>query len=175
MKQLSEAGRRRIKWLCYALLLLVFYILQTTPMLFQILGIKPVLVVPFAVCLSLFESERAAAVYGVFGGMLWDIAANKLFGFRAILLMCCCIAVALLVMYLMRNHLWNAILLVSAVMLVIQILDYLFFYLIWGYEHSWIILLKYTLPTMVYTAVVTIPIYYLMRSVAKRFNQTVRM
>lgn len=172
---MNQSKLQKLKWIVYTLLLLILYILQTTPLLFQVLGIKPVLLVPFVVCIALFESEAAAATYGILAGMLWDISANKVFGFRAILLMCCCISVALLVMYLMRNNLGNAVFFVFMVMTVIELLDFLFFYLIWNYDHNSIILLSYKLPIVIYTVIVTIPVYYGTKFVAGKFNDTLRM
>ncbi len=173
--KLNQAKLQKLKWIIYAVILLVLYILQTTPLLFQILGIKPVLLVPFAVCLSLFESEKAAAAYAIAAGLLWDISSNKLFGFRAILLMCCCISVTLLVMYLMRNKLINGLFFVLCVMLIIELLDYVFFYVIWGYSNHHLILLNYLLPTLIYTVIITIPMYFLVRKIAAKFNETLRM
>lgn len=166
---------RKLKWVVYALLLLLFYVLQTTPLLFQIRGIKPVLIVPYVICIALFENEAAAAAFGVAAGLLWDISGNTIFGYKAILLMCCCIAVSLLVMYLMRNNLLNALFFIFAIMLLEELLTFFLYYVLWGYENSYIILLKYTLPTICYTIIMMIPIYFVTKSVAKKFNETLRM
>lgn len=172
---MPETYKGKVKWVVYALLLLLFYVLQTTPLFLQILGIKPVLIVPFIVCLALFESEAAAAIFGIFGGLLWDLSSGRVFGFHAIILMCCCVCIALLVMYLMRNNLWNAIFFIFCVMLLEGALEYLFFYVIWSYENSQIVFLVYTLPTILYTTVTGVPIYYLMKKTATRFNKNLRV
>ncbi len=170
-----QSYKNKIKWVVYGLLLLVFYVLQTTPMLFQILGIKPVLITPLVVCIALFESEAASAAFGVVAGLFWDISSGKVFGFHAVILMCCCIAISLLIMYLMRNNLLNALFFVAMVMLLEGLLDYLFYYLIWSYDSSYIILLNYTLPTLIYTTIITIPVYFLVKAIAFRFNENPRV
>ena len=44
-----------VKYVTYSLLMLVLYVLQSTPQLFSIAGIKPILVFPFAVAVSTFD------------------------------------------------------------------------------------------------------------------------
>ena len=67
-----------LKWIVYIVTLLVLFIMQTTPGLFQIFGTRPILGLPFAVCLSMFETEKTAAVLGALAGGLWDISSGKL-------------------------------------------------------------------------------------------------
>lgn len=172
---MEQAKLRKFKWVVYTLLLLLFYVLQTTPLLFQIRGIKPVLIVPYVICIALFENEAAAAAFGVAGGLFWDISGNTAFGYKAIILMCCCIAVSLLVMYLMRNNLLNALFFVAVVMVIEELLTFFLYYFLWGYKNSYIILLKYTLPTICYTIIIVVPVYAVTKAVAKKFNKTLRM
>ncbi len=166
--------RAPVKWIIYAVVLLVLYSLQTAPGFLTIKTYEPNLVIPFAVCVALFENEVAAGVFGCIAGMLCDMDYHKLFGFNAIIVMCLCVVISFLVLYLMRTKLINAIFFVGALMLVDALLDYLFFYLIWSYENSYIILLRYILPAIPYTMVITIPIYFLIKAVATKFNETLR-
>ena len=53
------------KQLCYALLLFAAYVLQTTPGFLTFFGVKPVLLVPTAICIAVLE--------GVFPGALWAL------------------------------------------------------------------------------------------------------
>ena len=94
------------------------------------------------VYISMFEGELAGAVIGIVGGLFWDTAADKLLGFNAIIMMVICVSAALLVMYLVRVNVWNALLFVFAGALLQGLIDFFFYYLIWDYDYSYLILLK---------------------------------
>ena len=53
-----------LKWSSYVLLIIIAYVLQTTTSLFVIFGVKPLLLVPLAVCIAMFEGEFAGAIFG---------------------------------------------------------------------------------------------------------------
>ena len=52
-----------LKWSSYVLLIIIAYVLQTTTSLFVIFGVKPLLLVPLAVCIAMFEGEFAGAIF----------------------------------------------------------------------------------------------------------------
>ena len=49
---------RAAKYAAYAALMLFLYVLQTTPRLFSILGVRPNLVIPAAVCIAVLEGAK---------------------------------------------------------------------------------------------------------------------
>lgn len=53
------------KYALYVLLMVILYVLQTDPNLFAIAGVKPVLVLPFAVCIAMFDSQLAGGLFGL--------------------------------------------------------------------------------------------------------------
>ncbi|MFZ2539986.1 MAG: rod shape-determining protein MreD, partial [Oscillospiraceae bacterium] len=98
-----------IKWAIYSLLLLLLYTLQTTPHLFKLFGVKPVLILPLVVCISMYESVMSSAIFAMIAGLLWDISSDKLFGFNAIILLCCSVLISLVCIYYLRTKLINSI------------------------------------------------------------------
>ncbi len=172
---MKQAHKNVIKWIIYVVLLLLFYTLQTTPGLFQIMGVKPVLIVPFALCIAIFEGEWAGAFIGILTGLLWDVSSDRLFGYNGLIMMIACATVALLIMYLMRANWLNAALLCGGVMLAQQMLDFLFYYAMWGYAGVLQILLQVTLPTVVYTTLLSPLMFLLVRKIASKFNEVVRV
>lgn len=170
---LRKSTRQVMKWSIYALLLLACFCLQTMPASFSILGVKPVFLIPLAVCISLFENEIGSGIFGLCTGFLWDIAAGKLFGFFGMALLICCVCVTLLSMYFMRVHLANAFLFCGIVCLCCQIWDFFFYYLIWGYDHLYLILLR-ILGSCAYTLVFLAPIYFFVRFIAQKFDPAIR-
>ena len=63
------------KYALYVLLMVILYVLQTDPNLFAIAGVKPVLVLPFAVCIAMFDSQLAGGLFGLLAGILLNSGA----------------------------------------------------------------------------------------------------
>ena len=67
------------KYAAYSLVMLLLYVLQTDPNFFYIDYIKPVFVLPFAVCIAMFESQLVGGLFGLFAGVLCDASSSMLF------------------------------------------------------------------------------------------------
>ena len=171
--ELRKNKKTALKWSIYILLLLLFCGFQSAPGLFAVWGIKPVLVLPIAVAVALFEREALTGAFGLTAGFLWDLSAGKLFGFYGMMLMLLCVAVTLLSMYCIRVNLANFILCCLAVSLLCGIWNFLFYDLLWGYEGVWLFAWKMLLQT-VYTTALGVPVYLLVRKVTGKLSQTVR-
>ena len=165
MKQ--ETIKPILRWTAYSLLLLAFYALQTTPGLFVIFSVKPILIVSLAVCVSMFEGVLPSAMFGMAAGLLWDISSDKLFGFNALILMLCCMFISLLCIYYLHTKLLNSLLFCTVTLLMQGLLDYVFYYAVWNFDNAWVILVSNILPTAVYTvaatALVFLPVHWLCR------------
>lgn len=170
---LRKNSKTVFKWIIYSLLLLFLYSLQTAPFFLQIGNVKPFLLIPLAVCISLYEEETTSAVFGLVTGFLWDFSSGKVFGFFGIIIMICCIAITLLSMYLIRVNIVNALIAILAVCLVLNIYDFVFYYLIWGYEKVMYIFWNSLLST-IYTVILATPFYYLVRRITEKYSGTIR-
>lgn len=155
------------KYGLYGLILLVLYLLQNTPGLFAIGQVKPVLVIPFVVCVAMLEGELVGGLLGVAAGLLCDTGSSLLFGINSLIFMSACVAIGLLVIYYMQPSLINSMLFTGVLILVRQLFEYFFYYLMWGYENSSIVLVNSMLPTVIYTLAVT-PLFY--RGVKKMYT-----
>ena len=163
-----------LKWVIYTALLLGFFVVQTTVGLIAVFDIRPVLIVAFAVAVSMQEREWYALSFGVIAGFMWDFSSGKASGFNAFVLAACCVVIALAVMYLIGNNFLNSMIFCGATMLLQGILDYLFSYQIWGYEGSWFILVRYILPTALYTVLITPLMYFLVRRLHRKLEGMIR-
>jgi len=161
------------KFLAYGALLLVLYVLQTTPGLFVIFGAKPMLVVPAAIAIAMCEGELVGGFYGAFAGLLCDMGSSMLFGFNGLLLAFFCVGTGLLVTHLMHCNLWNAILFTFIAMLAISSLEFLFGYGMWGLENVWMIYVYRTLPLIVYTTAVAPLLFWLLSKVHRKVQRMV--
>lgn len=165
MRHTSIGQKARIvtflKWLCYFVILFVLYIFQTTPGFMQVMGIKPILILPFVISVVVFEGEFYGAIFGAIGGLFLDISMGRLFGFFGLFLLVFCCLIGLLIIYLIRQNMVNTILITALAMAIILLLDYYFNFAMWGYEHTHIILLKRILPTFCYSIIFS-PLFYLL-------------
>lgn len=152
----------------YSLLLLVLYVVQTTPGLLVIGGVKPLLVIPAAVAIAMCEGEFVGGIYGAVAGIFCDVAGTSMFGFNGLFICLFCIGAGLAVIYLLRNNLLGCLLFVLATLLVRGSVEFLFAYGMWGHEHVGRLYARYTLPTIFFTLLLTAPVYLLIRRVHRR-------
>ena len=134
------------RYVVYAILFLTLYVLQNTPSLFSVYGVKPILLIPAAVVFAMYEGEFVGGVFGALAGMLCDLGGFFLFGFDAILL---------------RRNLRNAFMMVFVSMLIRCCLTYFFMYHIWQYEDVASIFWDSTLWVILYSTLLT-PVYFWM-------------
>lgn len=165
---LRRLGSRYLKWTAYGLLLLGAALLQMAPRaLPAIYGARPLLLIPIVVSIAMFEGPVGGAAAGIAGGLLWDLYADRLFGFNALLLMIICCAAGLLVRLLIRNNLLSALLLFTGALLIQGLLDWLCTYVLWMEEDPLYVLVRLMLPDMAYTLAVSPLLYGLTLLVAK--------
>lgn len=102
---------RTIRYLAYTLELLVLFMLQQTPgLLPTISGVRPVLVLPAAVVMAMFEEEVPAMAFGIVVGLFCDFGLSGALGFHALVLGVLCFFVSLLVQAYMRVNMVTAVL-----------------------------------------------------------------
>jgi len=149
-----------MRYIAYVMVFFGLYLLQSTPGLLAVFGIKPNLLLAAAVCFAMVEGEFVGGLYGALAGALIDLANDGIFGFHALLLCVLCTLVGLGVIYLLQLSSGNALLLTAAVLLLCELLHYYFRYSIWNYDGSWRILLEDTLPGCLYTLILTPLLFY---------------
>ena len=164
-----------LKYFLMVALLLFLYVLQTTPRLFAIAGVKPILVVPAAVCIAMFEGDLTGGIMGALAGLLCDLGSFTLFGFNGLIVMACCGAVALLTIYLTQLKLTNALLLGFGTLLLRGLLEYFFYFQMWGYENVHLVFWHETFPTVLYSTLMVAPLFYLVRRMNAWFDERLKI
>ncbi|MBE6765454.1 MAG: rod shape-determining protein MreD [Clostridia bacterium] len=164
---------KRLKYIAYALELLLVFIIQCTPNLLpEFLGVRPMLMLVFAMGISMFESEGTAMWFGLAAGLLMDLASAHVFGFFAVIFTVCCYASGALVVFLMRNNLLTCVILTLGSLLISGLLQWFFFYLLWGDEKAWYYLYAIMLPQIVYSAVFVPVAFYFNRALATHLTDS---
>mgnify|MGYP000867903576 CR=1 FL=1 len=149
------------KHLTYTLILMGLYIVQATPGMLEVLGNKPLLVLPAVVCIAMHEGNFLGGIYGLVGGVFCDLSAFTYFGFNALLFLLIGVGVGLLVEYLMHNNSLNALQLTLWAMLIKSVVEYFFMYGIWGYDGARLIYLHKLIPVTIYS-LLFVPLFYKM-------------
>lgn len=157
----------------YVLVMILLYVLQTTPGFLAVYGVKPNFVVAAAVCIAMYEGEFAGGIYGLLAGILCDLSSMGLFGFHSVILLIAGVCTGLLVIYMLRPGIINYILLLFGTLMTQGLLDYLLNYLMWGYENVWMVLVYKILPTILYSAAVSPLIYYLLVWMRRKFQEQI--
>ncbi len=156
-----EKKMTAFRYLAYALEIIIIYILQGTPgFLPEILGGKPVLLIPLAVTIACFESEVTSLFFALSCGILLDLGFNGNIGFYAILLTLLCFVISVIFRdYLVVNFL-NSFAFTGAVILLLLLLHFLFFYVAKGYSNGGYYFVHHYISRIIYTAVF-FPLFYL--------------
>ncbi len=160
---MSLKRRAQIKWAIYAAMILGLYVIQTTPGLLAICGIKPMLLIPLCVSVACFEKPMASGIFGLCCGLFTDAASDYLLGFNALIFMLCCVTISLIHTNFLKSKLPDT--LISGIfLLVIQRgLDYFFYYNIWGLDPNGYLFLRQFLPGAVYSLLLLLPFHYLIK------------
>jgi len=162
-----------MKFLVYILLALACAVVQNTPDLLVISGAKPMLAVALAVAVAMFEGELAGALLGAFCGMLCDFFSYYRFGYYALMIFFCCLAVGLLVQGYMRPVVMNCCLFILITMLFSQGVAFFFVFLIRGYESPGVLFAAGILPLCLYTVAAGIPAFFGVRAIHGWFQKRI--
>ncbi|MDR2558025.1 MAG: plasminogen receptor (KT) [Oscillospiraceae bacterium] len=156
------------RWLCCFLVLLFFYMLMTGGFFRRW---QPLLIIPLAIAVAMFEREVGSALFGAFCGLMIDTACGNLFGMSSVWLMPCALAASLLVMNLIRpnfvNHLW----LVTVTCIIMAFMEYFFKYFIWGEPNSNVVLILYIIPSYLSAVVLSPAVYFLIRAIFVKLSE----
>ena len=157
----------------YAVLLLLLYVVQTTPGLFLFGGIKPLIIIPASITIAMVEGEFVGGIYGAFAGLLCDTAGSSLLGFNGLFISFFCILSGLLVIYLLRCNLLGCMMFTGVTLLVRGSVEFLFAYGMWGHDGVWRIYVFYTLPTVAYTLAATPLVFWAVRGIFRKFEKAI--
>lgn len=159
--RLKTSRERRIlriktffRWLIYYFLILVSFIFMTSGT-----WLKPVLLVPLALCIAVDNDLMGSAFTGAFCGLLTDIACGRLFGYNAVILTVFCVGVSLMFELYLRHRFINYFVITAVAAFLQCWLDYKFYYQIWDYEDVGRLFTGVTLHVWVYTVIASVVIY----------------
>lgn len=128
---------------------------------------NPMLPLAALVCFSMFASETASALTGLVIGIFADSAAGTPVGFNTILFFVISLAATLIVRYLFNNNYRSAIALVLLSALFYFTARWLISFAFGGLETSLGYIMRFAIPSVIYTSLFAVPLYYLQKFLAK--------
>ncbi len=155
-------GDNKPKYIRYAIyigVICIAFIFQNTNLAVpELFGARAFLLLPLSVCISMFEREVPAAVFGAIAGVFWDVSVIA-DGFNAFVIMILSAVCSILVNRLMQNNLVTSFVLSAGV---IAVYELLYVVVNLGFGGAGGILKQITifyLPSFVYT-MAFVPIFY---------------
>lgn len=160
-----------LRYMAYSLEILIFFIIQGVPDLIpNVLGGKPLLLIPVALTIACFENEVPAMAFGIACGGMMDFGVGTHFGFYTIALAIVCFFVG----YFAENY-FNTKLVIALIISLVLIpllisLNFVINYIFAGFSKGGYYFVHHTLATMGYTFL-TVPVFYGINKVLSRgFN-----
>lgn len=159
-----------LKYVIYVVIILALFVMQNTPGMMQIMGIRPSFLLSAAVVFSMYEGEFSGAILAMICGLFWDFGSGGLTGSNGILFLIFGVGIGLLTTHLLRQTLGTALICCTAATLIQTLINFVFTYLIWNQAQSGMFFLTKLLPAAVYSIILSPLIYLLIRFVFKKFQ-----
>lgn len=163
----TTRNKRILKWVLLSFFMLFIFALQSTPSFLEINDIKPILLLPLAIAIPMFEAEWLGGFAALACGLLWDMAGESPFGSYGFLCLVAGVVTGLLLRFLLRNEWFNFVALVFVASTIIFSMEFLFTYAIQGYEQYGQVFVQKHLPLILYTTAVSPIVYFTVKLIEK--------
>ena len=146
--------------MAYVIELILLFLIQNTPGLIpELYGARPVLLIPAAVMIAMFEGDTGGMAIGILSGLLIDLSGGSVLGVHAILLGVLCYFIGLSTMELIRTTFFTALLFGAVSVLLACAIQWFLFYAVWNYGYNGYAFVRHYLPKAAYTFC-AVPILY---------------
>lgn len=163
---------RVVRYTAYILEILIIYIVQGIPgFIPDVFGGRPVLLVPVALTIAIFERDISAVVFGTVCGLMTDFGYSGAAGYYGIMLAILCFVVSNLMENYIRTNLLTAMLIATISIPIIIFLQFVFYYIFAGYNDVWGFFVKHYISRIIYTWAFTPVFYGLNRFIAVRARE----
>ncbi|WP_298483239.1 rod shape-determining protein MreD [uncultured Ruminococcus sp.] len=140
--------RNTIRWVLYFLCVFLAFVTANGGD-----TIKPLLLIPIALCISSVSGMFISGGIGILCGLLMDISTGSLLGYHSIVLFLLCMGTSLLYDRLMQQRFLNMVFFTCAAAFLVTGFDFVFRYAIWGYENVSYLYVHHALPCLLYTTI----------------------
>ncbi len=161
---IMDGKLKTLRYITYAIEILLLYVVSGIPgLLPSVLGVKPLLLLPVAVTIAVFEKEVPAMLFGLACGVLCDLGFTDKIGFYTISLTLLCFIFG----YCSRNffvtNFANAMAIGGATVAVLLCLHFLIFFSNSDFPNAGAHFLRHYLIKILYTGLFLPPLFFLNR------------
>ncbi len=154
-----------LRWFMYAVILVFFYVCECNPL---IRGYCPLIIIPLATAVAMFEGDLAAGVFGMACGLMLDMANGvTVVGFSALWLLAMCPFISLAAKFWVKVNFISHFLLNFIAVSVMAAMDMLFLHWVWEGDSAGISFLRVVLPSYGGAILFSVPGYFLVRAVSR--------
>lgn len=154
------------------LLFLILLLLQYSPYPSLNIGnATPMLTLSFVIAVSMFCSELSASLIGMVVGIFTDTSSSTSFGFNSIVFFVIAFLTSFLIHYLFNNNFRSGITFGIMFSALYFVLRWLFFFIQGNsVTESFSYLFQHALPSVIYTAAITLILYFLEKFLFKKIS-----
>lgn len=153
-----------LRYIAYVIEILVLYVLCGTPgFMPAILGVKPMLLLPVALTIAVFENEIPAMIFGLVCGLLCDMGFGTDIGLYTISLTILCFVFGYCARNFFVTNFANAMIIGAATVTVLLFVHFLIYWAGADIENPWGHFLRHYLIKILYTLIFLPPLYWFNR------------
>ena len=161
---------RTLKKVLCLLLIVAAYIIQFTFLPRSSFPFSVYLLIPAVVAVAMFEYEFSGLFFGLFAGVLWDLASPLPDGIMAFSLALASLTVGLLSHYLLRNTLLTTLLFTSLMSILYSFFALLIMNTGLDFSEFRNIFVRFYFPSVILSVMTSVPVYLLISKVSLKLK-----
>ena len=169
--EIPEISLRNKRRLLFVILIFAVEIFEKSRFIPQLFSVSPMVMVPIAVIIALYEKSIPGMMFGILCGALWDLTATTPDGFYTVLLAAAGFVCGSLSSFLVRTNLLSSLLLTFFASAGCGVLHWIFFFALKGYEGAFSVLFVHYLPSVLYTLIFGVIVYYVIDYIVKNTKE----
>lgn len=162
-----KKNKNLLTYISLGVLLFIIYLFQSVGAIPHIFGLIPAVTVIYTVVCASVCGEYIGCIIGLVGGLFCDAGAPNSYCFNLIVLTALGITCGLLSAHLFTKRFLSVLFLSAVSVTVYFILHWLIIQLILGNDNMYY-LIRYSLPSVLYSILFIFPIYPLVKIISKR-------
>lgn len=156
-----------IRYLAYSIEILVFFIVGQIPNFIpSINNVKPMILIPIAIMIALFEGPKIGLLFGFIVGLFLDVGSSGTFGFYSAVMTCTGFLVGTLAQKIIKFNLITSVAFAIAFITAIYVLHFLFVFLFLDYYDALYAFFNHYVVGLLYTIVLSPFIYFFNKAFA---------
>ncbi len=160
-----------IKRFLLGVIIVLAAVVQNTPDVFpKMFSANAMLLIPVVVSIAMFESEIVSLFFGLGAGLLWDVVGAHGHYYHSIVLCIAAFFISMLIRRRVRNTLFSSMILTFITVFIHNTIYWIMYVLIPNPQGAGIAYLSFYFLSCIYTVIVGIVIYFIIRPIEKAFR-----